>query len=132
MWDMNAVRLMALCLAVAMICAILRPVRPELAMAVTLGAGAAILGALALMLREALPQLDALRDMFTASDDALRSTALRAVGIAFLAELGMQICEDAGESAMAGRIALVFRVATLGMCLPLVLKLAESLSEILA
>lgn len=132
MTGVNAVRLMALCLATAMICSILRPQRPELAMAVSLGAGVAVLGALALMLREAVPQLSTLLPSSEASDPMIREAALKAAGIAILAELGEQICQDAGESSMAGRIALISRAAILSLCLPLLAEVLGAVTEALS
>ena len=128
MADIDAIRLMALCLAAAMICAILRPQRPELAMAVSLGAGVAVLAALALALREAAPRYSAVLSLFSGAEDTARDAALKAAGIAILAELGEQICEDAGENSMAGRIALVSRVAILSLCLPLAADILDSIS----
>ena len=58
--------------------------------------------------------------------------ALRGVGIAVTAELGAQLCTDAGESAMAGRITLAGRVAMLSLCLPMLTELARVAEELLA
>ena len=52
----------------------------------------------------------------------------RAVGISIIAELGVQICQDAEQSALAGRIRLAARLTMLAMALPLAREIAESLS----
>ena len=51
---------------------------------------------------------------------------------AIAAELGAQLCADAGEAALAGRIELASRVATLGLCLPLAADIARSLGLLLS
>ena len=129
MAEFDAIRLMALCVAAAMMCAIIRTQRPELAMAISLGAGVAVLAALAHGVQSLRPQLEAMLAPLAASDSALRTAVLKAAGITALAELGSQICLDAGERAMAGRIRLVSRVAVIGLCLPLLSDIAASISQ---
>ena len=51
----------------------------------------------------------------------------KGAGIAIVAELGSQLCMDAGESALAGRVALASRVAMLGLCAPMLAELASLL-----
>ena len=57
---------------------------------------------------------------------------LRAAGIPVLSELGVQVCCDSGESAMAGRIRLAARVILVGMALPIVGEIFESISSLLS
>ena len=129
---MAVLRLIAACVAAALLCTVIRVQRPELATAVALGAGAAVLAALAGGLSGRMPELESVWSMLGAADAELRDAVLRAAGIAVAAELGAQLCADAGESAMAGRIVLAARVAILGLCLPLMASLAESLGGLLS
>lgn len=46
------------------------------------------------------------------------SAVLKAAGISIISELGVQICCDAGESALAGRIRLACRMIMLMMAMP--------------
>lgn len=52
---------------------------------------------------------------------------MKAAGIAVIAELGVQICCDTGETAMAGRIRLAVRVVLLGMAMPLLTQISKSM-----
>lgn len=124
-------RVIALCVAAAMICSALRTQRPEMATGVSLAAG---LAALVLLYREfaaSADGLDALRSLLRA-DEGATATVLKAAGIAVVSELGAQLCSDAGESALAGRIALAARVAMLGLCAPMLSEIAGMLGGLLA
>ena len=120
-----AIQWIGLCVAAALICAMLRPQRPELATGVSLAVGAAALTMLALRLRAALPELEGLTALFQTMDGDAVSAMLRAAGITILAELGGQLCRDAGETALAGRIGLIARVAILALCVPVASRLVE-------
>ena len=76
----------------------------------------------------------AVRQLAESSMDGGQTAAvvLRAAGITVLSELGVQVCCDSGESAMAGRIRLAARVILVGMALPIVGEIFESISSLLS
>ena len=116
----------ALCVAVAMICSAIRVARPEMATALSLAAG---LTALALVLGELAQagQWSAALKALMQSREDLTAPVVKGAGIAIVAELGAQLCTDAGETALAGRVTLASRVAMLGLCAPMLTRLAEAL-----
>ena len=120
---------MGLCVAAAMICAAIRVQRPELATAVSLAVGAAVLVMLATQAQGFLPEARRLWGMLTEMDDAAGSAMLKAAGVTVIAELAGQLCRDAGETALAGRVALISRVTILALCVPLVSALSELLGQ---
>ena len=67
----------------------------------------------------------------TALESNQTAMILKAAGIAIISELGVQICCDAGESALAGRIRLATRMVMLGMAMPLVMEIADSVGAVL-
>lgn len=121
---------MALCVAAAMLCALLRVQRPELATVLSLAAGAAVIAMLVGLLKTESPKLEGLGLAFGSMDPDIRSAVLRGAGIAVIADLGAQLCRDAGESALAGRVTLIARVSMLALCAPLVSELAELLGQL--
>ncbi len=125
------VKIAALCVAVAMICSALRTQRPELASAVSLAGGIAALGLLADQLSQAARWLEEFRGAMYIDGD-ISAAVLKGVGVSIVSELGAQVCADAGESALAGRITLASRVIMLGLCAPLLVELAGMLDDILA
>lgn len=116
----------ALCVAVSMICSAIRLQRPELATAISLAAGLAALALVGGTLAGADGWMAALKGLL-ASEGDLTQVVLKGAGIAIVAELGAQLCSDAGETALAGRVMLASRVAMLGLCGPML----EELSSLL-
>ena len=112
------VKVTALCVAVAMICSALRLQRPELATAVSLAGGLAALGLLLSQAGRAAEWVGSFREMLRA-DREISIVVMKGAGVAIVSELGAQLCADAGERALAGRVALAARVTMLGLCAPL-------------
>lgn len=121
----------ALCVAVAMICSAIRIQRPEMATALSLATGLAVLALLYSEMRDAGRWVDAFREL-TRADGDLSATVIKGAGIAIVAELGGQLCADAGETALAGRVSLAARVAMLGLCGPMIAELADMLRAALS
>ena len=113
----------SLCLATAMICSALRTQRPEIAAALSIAAGLATLWLAFPLVSQAVSEWSELKRQLSLDDD-LAQAALKAAGIAVLSELGAQICADAGERALGGRILLAARVAILGLCAPMLGEIA--------
>ena len=105
---MNAIYASLICVAGALICCILRPTRPELATGVALAAGTAALMTGMGDLRQAVGQVSQI-----AQTAGLESAHWQ------IGEFAGQICADAGESALAGRIRLALRLALLALAAPL-------------
>ena len=124
------VRIIAMCIAAAMICTALRPQRPEMATAISLAAGLAALAMLYAELSRGPDWLGALRS-FLPENGSIPGTVLKAAGIAVLSQFAAQICTDAGEGALAGRIVLAARVAMLGLCAPLLGEITALLGDML-
>ena len=120
---------MGICVAAAMICAAIRVERPELATGVSLAVGAAVLAMMATRAQDVVAEVKALWPALAALDGVTASAMLRAAGITVIAELAGQLCRDAGESALAGRVALIARASILALCVPLVSDLSELLGR---
>lgn len=128
---MAAVQAVVLCVAGALVCVLLRVQKPEFRMAVSL---AAALAALSLMLPElegAAQLMGLLSEQSGMGNDSLK-VLFRSTGIALLAEAGAQICRDADEQALAGRIELAARVVLLSMTAPLLTALMQDLTGLMS
>ena len=123
------VRILALCVAAAMITSALRTQRPEIATGVSLATGMAVLALLYREIASAPEGIGALAALFS-SDEDTAATVVKAAGIAVLSELGAQLCVDAGETALAGRVTLAARVATIGLSVPMIVRMANMAREI--
>lgn len=127
---MMIIRIIALCLATAMICSAIRLQRPEMATVISLAAGLVVLALLVSEFLRSADWIDGIRALMQADED-IYGSVLKAAGIAVLAELGAQLCVDAGEKALAGRISLASRVAMLSLCGPMISEMANLLRGVL-
>jgi len=127
---MDAVRLIALCVAVAAVSVVIRVQRPEMALALSLVTGVVVLGYVVGKLSETAYTMTSL-----AQQAGLRTEnaglVLRVAGIACLGEFGAQMCRDAGEGALASRIEMGGRIILLGMATPLIVSLMQRIVEML-
>ena len=127
---MTAMRAVFLGVAGALVCAVLRLQRPEFRMVIAIAVGLVAVSLSLDGIRESVGTLTALGSE-AGMDAESSSLLLRATGIAMIAEFGAQLCRDADESSLAGRVELAGRVALLGMTAPLLTGLVRRLAEIL-
>ena len=127
---MTALRIVALCVAAAMVCAALRSAHPQMAAAAALAAG---VGALMLSVNDLSQFAQALRALEqTAKNGGADGTWLvRLCGLTLVAELASDLCRDAGEAALAKRIDLGVRLSVSAAALPLAAQILERVSELL-
>ena len=127
---MDAMRAVFLCVAGALVCALLRQQKPEMRTAAALAVG---LAALFLSLDGLGAGVDMLRRL--SGEAGLKGESplllIRATGVALIAEFASQLCRDAGESALAGRVELAGRAALMGMTAPLLTGLLQRIEGIL-
>lgn len=127
---MNILPFLALGLLATLILVILRPLRGELAMLLSLAAGALIavlvIGRLGEVLR-AVSEMAARAEMHP----LFLRTVLKVMGLAYLAGFTAQVCRDAGEGAMAGKIELLGKVAILYLALPVMWAVLDTMLRLL-
>lgn len=122
---MNAVYASLICIAGAMVCLVIRQYRPELAAAAAMAAGVAALMVCSEDIRAAASALESLVSA-AGLEQGYYSVMLRACGISLVAEFAAQICRDAGESALEGRIKLALRLALTVMAAPMIAEVLAS------
>ena len=102
----------------ALLAAMLRTHRPELAMGLSLLAGAVVV---VFLLRQIVPLATAVRRMAAIGglSEGAFSVVFRAAGVCLLTQIVADTCRDAGESALAGKAELAGRVLLLLLTVPL-------------
>ena len=126
----TVIRLCALCLTGALLAVLLKRTNPDVALLLAV----AVCGAALLLLAEPLGQV---RDLFTQLLDwgglptDLFLPLVKTVGIALVSRTGSDLCRDAGESALAGRVELAGRVTLLTLAAPLLIGLTAQLTSLL-
>ncbi len=114
---MEVLPYLALGLLAAILLAVLRPLQPEFATMLTIVSGAVLLTAVLGRIR-AVVQTMAEMAARAELQPIFLQTALKVVGVAYLAGFAAQVCRDAGETAMAGKMELVGKVAMLLLAMP--------------
>jgi len=114
---MDVLPLLGLGLLATILLVTLRPFRPELAMLLSVGAGAVLLALVLGRLGSVIQTIEEMAARAELQPFFLR-TALKVVGVAYLAGFAAQVCRDAGEGTMAGKVELVGKVAILVLALP--------------
>lgn len=127
---MEVIRIIGIGLVAAALSLLLKQQRPELAFALP------ILGAAAIFLVLA-PYLQAILSMFTdiAGQVGIESRYLRMIikmiGIAYLCQFSAELCKDAGEASIGGKIELAGKLLILSLSMPIIYKLLGLVSSII-
>ncbi len=123
---MDLLPLIAFCILVTVLLVVLRPLRPELATLLSIGAGVCLLALVIGRLRSAVQAITEMATRAELNPLFLRTT-LKVVGVAYLAGFSAQICRDAGEGAMAAKVELVGKLAILILALPVLWAVLETM-----
>ena len=103
---------------------------PEVALLITITASVLIFLMLLPMLTEAVFIIERLGEM-AGEQAAYVGLALRVVGVAYMAELGASVCNDAGETAIAAKIDMAARVIILVMAIPVIIDILRVITGLL-
>ncbi len=119
-------QIVGLALIVTVFSVLLKQIRPEIALQLTIIAGAAIFILILSKVKVIVDLLQTLADQANISSYYLL-IILKIVGIAYLAEFGAQICRDAGENALATKVELAAKVGVIILAIPIIVAITESL-----
>ena len=119
-------QIVGLALIVTVISVVLKQIRPEIALQLTILASAMIFILIMSKIKVIVDLLQNLADQANIGSYYLL-IVLKIVGVAYLAEFGAQICRDAGEGALASKVELAAKVAVIVLAIPIILAITESL-----
>jgi stage III sporulation protein AD len=123
---MEVARVVGFALVVTVLLVALRQQRPDMAIMLSLAAAVLILFFLVDQIWQAIALLQELASRAGVRDAYVR-VLLRVMGIAYLAELGSQVCRDAGEGTMATKVEMAGKIVILVLAVPIVRALAEAI-----
>lgn len=128
---MEIVQYVGFGLIAAVLIVLIRQHKPELALLLSIGAGAVLF---LLVLDKIGAVIDVLRDLAARANVNMvyLGVVLKIVGIAYIGDFGAQLCRDAGEGALAAKIEFAAKVLILVLAVPIVLAVMESLLKILS
>jgi len=119
-------QIVGLALIVTVISVVLKQIRPEIALQLSILAGAAIFILIMSKIKVIVDLLQTLAEQANISSYYLL-IVLKIVGVAYLAEFGAQICRDAGEGALATKIEIAAKVGVIVLSIPIIVAITESL-----
>ncbi|GAB6156085.1 stage III sporulation protein AD [Desulfosporosinus burensis] len=119
-------QIVGLALIVTIMSVVLKQIRPEIALQLTILAGASIFIIILSKIKVIVDLLQTLADQANISSYYLL-IILKIVGVAYLAEFGAQICRDAGENSLATKIELAAKVGVIVLAIPIIVAITESL-----
>jgi len=121
---MEMAQLVGFGVASALLALTLRQTRPEMALLVSLAAGACLFSAVVGKLGEVIGAMSSLAQRAEMPDNVL-PLLLRIIGVASLCEMGAELCRDAGESGIAAKIEMGGKLMVLAMAMPVAMALVE-------
>lgn len=110
---------------------LLRAYRPELGLQASIAAGVLILILTLDELMAVSGLISGIVQRFQLGSEYLK-VMLKVIGIAYLAQFAADLCRDAGESAVAGKVELAGRVLILTLCIPMLTTILELVQGILS
>lgn len=128
--DVEIVQVVGLAIVSVVLLLVIRQQRPEVAVLLGLAVGLAVF----LMVAQRLAAvLDFLRDLASRAkvDSLYLNTILKIVGIAYMAEIGTQVCHDAGENSVASKVELAGKILILVLAMPIVMAILETILKVL-
>lgn len=114
---MDFYKIAALAISAAILALVIRRVRPELGLTLTLSAGALVMLLALPTLAQLIGGLSALARTGGVSDQ-YTAQLLKVAGVSLLMDFAAQTCRDAGEEGLAMKAELAGRVMLLSLALP--------------
>lgn len=115
---MEIIRIVGIGLIAATLIVIMRQQKPEMAIYLSLAAGVIIF---TLVLSRVSDMIDIFQDLASKANVNMLylGIVLKILGITYITEFGVQICKDAGESAVASKVEFAGKVFILVLAIPL-------------
>ena len=116
--------------AVSMATLILKQFRPELGLVLVVVASVALMMTLLSRMAVVIALVEEVAQRADIGSLHL-NTIFRIMGVAFVAEFGAMLCKDAGENTLSAKIELAGKLIILGLSVPLVLVILETLLRLI-
>ncbi len=127
---MDIIQIVGLGFVVTMLILIIKQQRPELAVQLSLTLAAVIF---LLILNKISVVLNLFRDLAERANisQMYLNTVLKIIGIAYITEFGAQVCRDAGEGAIAGKIELAGKVLVMVIAIPIIALVLDTIIKLI-
>jgi stage III sporulation protein AD len=127
---MEIMQIIGLGIVVTILILVIKQQRPELAVQLSLGLSVIIfllvVGKISLI-------LDLFRELADKANinQLYLNTVLKIIGIAYVSEFGAQVCRDAGEGAIAGKIEFAGKILIMVLAVPIIAVVLDTIVKLL-
>ncbi|WP_374712123.1 stage III sporulation protein AD [Symbiobacterium terraclitae] len=127
---MEIVKIVGLGLLAGMLISLLRQQKPEIAMQLSIAAGVMLF---VLMMARVLRVVEVMQTLASRAslDQAHMDTVLKIIGIAYVADFGAQVLQDAGERAVATKVEMAGKIIIMLLAVPIVLAVLDAILNLL-
>lgn len=127
---MEIIKIVAFAFTSLFIILLLKGRRDDLAVQISIAAGAIIFLFLASKITAILQFMQQLASK-TNIDFIYLTTIFKILGIAYLATFCSEICKDAGESSLASKVEFAGKILILGLAIPILMAVLQSILKIM-
>jgi stage III sporulation protein AD len=127
---MEMIQIVGLGFVVTLLTLIIKRERPELAVQLSL---TLVIMVFLMVLGKISVILDLFRDLAEKANisQMYLNTILKIIGIAYITEFGAQVCRDAGEGAIAGKIEFAGKVFVMIMAIPIIALVLDTIIKLI-
>ena len=127
---MEIIQIIGLGFVVTLLILIIKQQRPEIAVQLSLALATIIF---LMVLSKINVVLNLFRDMAAKANisSMYHNTILKIIGIAYVTEFGAQVCRDAGEGAVAGKIEFAGKVLVMVMAIPIIALVLDTIVRLI-
>lgn len=127
---MDIVTLCGFGILAAVLCAVVRQIRPDSALGISVAAGVIILAAAVSLLAPAVEAFTAVSDAAGISGEYV-TVLLKALSVCYITTLSADCARDAGEAALGGKLEFAGRAAVAVISLPVFTSLANLVTQLI-
>jgi len=127
---MDIFRVVGIGMIAAILALVVKQHRPELAIQISIVAALLIFLSIAPYFMGIVRMFEDLTDQLSV-DVRYFDIVLKIIGVAYIAQLGAELCRDAGENAIASKIELAGKIILLVMAMPIVYSLISLITGLL-
>jgi stage III sporulation protein AD len=127
---MEIIQIVGLGFIVTLLILIIRSQRPEIAVQISITLATVIFLLVLAKIEVVLNLFRDLADKASVSQMYL-NTILKIIGIAYITEFGAQVCRDAGEGAIAGKIEFAGKVLVMVLAIPIIALVLETIVRLI-
>lgn len=127
---MEIVKIVGIGLVAGMLINLLRQQKPEVALQLSIAAGVMLF---VVMVAKVVRVVDVMQTLSAraAIEQAHMDTVLKIIGIAYVADFGSQVLQDAGEKAVASKVEMGGKIIIMLLAVPIILAILDSILKLL-